>query len=252
MKIGIIGVGVVGGSLAKWLESNTSHQVAKWDPIKNFRDDLNKSDAIFICIPVKPSKKGQDQGPLDECVRFAKSFSEKVLIRSTVLPGTNDRLGTIACPEFLTARIADAEMDRLDILVGDADPRFIANIFYSDKTDHNRKRIMMVRNTEAELAKFAHNCFGAIKVTYFNLIYRVCQDLGLDYENVKDGFLLSGFINEPHTRVPGPDGKLGYGGMCFPENMEALKLHLDEGMHHELYTMIDMVSTFNALIRPEA
>ena len=216
MKIGIIGVGIVGGALAHWFESNTEHEIVKLDPLKNLNDDLTNSDAIFICIPVKPSNEGQDQAALDECVRMAKSFSNKVFIRSTVLHGTNDRLGTIACPEFLTARIADSEMDRLDILVGDCDPFFISDIFPN-------KIFKIVRNTEAELAKFAHNCFGAIKVTYFNMIYKLCLDLDLNYENVREAVLLSGFINKPHTQVPGPDGKFGYGGACFPENMQAFQ-----------------------------
>lgn len=225
MKIGIIGVGVVGQALAKWLQSNTSHEVAKWDPSKGMKDDLRKSDAIFICIPVHPAPEGQDQFQLENCVNMAKGFSEKVFIRSTVLPGTNDRFGTISCPEFLTARIADAEMERLPVLVGDVDPVFISEVFPT-------KSITIVRNSEAELAKFAHNCFGAMKVTYFNLIYKMCQDLDLYYENVKDGFLLSGFINEPHTMVPGPDGKLGYSGSCFPENMEAFESFLDRTMKY--------------------
>lgn len=215
MKIGIIGVGVVGGALADWIKEFTTHELALWDPFKKHTDDLSNSDAIFICIPVRPNGDGQDQDALESCVKLAKNFTDKVFIRSSVLPGTNDRLGTIACPEFLTARIANAEMNRLPILVGETDLETMKLIF-------PWKKIVMVKNSEAELAKFAHNCFGAVKVTYFNMIYQICQDLGLDYESVKSGFLMSGFINEPHTKVPGPDGNLGYGGLCFPENMEAM------------------------------
>ena len=61
-----------------------------------------------------------------------------------------------------------------------------------------------------------------MKVTFFNMIYNISKYLEIDYEKVLGGILMSGFINKPHTQVPGPDGKCGYGGACFPENMEAL------------------------------
>jgi UDPglucose 6-dehydrogenase len=45
--------------------------------------------------------------------------------------------------------------------------------------------------------------------------------MGADYANVHSGCLLSGYINEMHTKVPGPDGKFGYGGKCFPKDVNA-------------------------------
>lgn len=245
MKIGIIGVGVVGGALSDWLENNTAHDVYRWDPYKGYTDDLHKTDAIFICTPVRPGISGQNQVELESTVKFAKSYCDKVFIRSTVLPGTNDRLGTIACPEFLTARIANDEMDRLPILVGTCDPQFIASIFIN-------KQITIVKNKEAELAKFAHNCFGAMKVTYFNIIYDLCKKMDIEYKNVLEGVLLSGFINKPHTQVPGPDGKLGYGGACFPENMEAMRNFLisDESLS-EYSSLISLIKSYNNKFRPE-
>lgn len=242
MKIGIIGVGIVGGALAQWLEINTNHLIVKWDPMKGLKEDLRVCDAIFICIPVRPAANGQDQSDLEKTVNFAKSFSENVFIRSTVLPGTNDRLGTIACPEFLTARVAHDEMDRLPILVGDCNPDLIKKIFES-------KPIYMMRNKEAELSKFAHNCFGAMKVTYFNIIHRLSQDLGIDYENVRNGILMSSFINEPHTMVPGPDGKFGYGGACFPENMKAMTAWLSNDRHLVFHYLFSTIEDYNTEFR---
>lgn len=245
MKIGIIGVGVVGGALANWLENNTAHDVYRWDPYKGLTEDLHKSDAIFICIPVKPGIGGQNHAELESTVKFAKSYCDKVFIRSTVLPGTNDRLGTIACPEFLTARIANDEMDRLPILVGKCDLELIKSIF-------TNKQITMVLNQEAELAKFAHNCFGAIKVTYFNIIYDLCSKMGIDYENVLKGVLLSGFVNKPHAQIPGPDGKLGYGGACFPENMEAMRNWLiSDHEISEYSSLISLIKSYNNKFRSE-
>jgi UDPglucose 6-dehydrogenase len=74
---------------------------------------------------------------------------------------------------------------------------------------------------KSEISEYAHNVFGALKVTYFNAIYDYCQKLGADFSKVHTGCLLSGYINETHTQVPGPDGKLGYGGKCFPKDVNA-------------------------------
>jgi len=238
MKIGIIGVGVVGGALVKWIISNTKHSIARWDPFIGFNESLVGCDAIFICIPVKPSENGQDISELESTVKFAKDFTSNVFIRSTVLPGTNDKLGTISCPEFLTARIADQEMQRLPILVGECNSDLIFNIFPN-------KGITIVNNKAAELAKFAHNCFGAMKVTYFNMIYNLAQDLDVDYEQVLNGVLISGFINEFHTQVPGPDGSLGYGGACFPENMEAFNNYLEKKEYYLNSNFIGLVEELN-------
>lgn len=247
MKIGIIGVGVVGGALSQWLKVNTSHEVAEWDPYKGKTDDLHRTDAIFICIPVKPGPEGQYQEELGSSVEFAKGYCKNVFIRSTVLPGTNDRLGTIACPEFLTARIAHDEMERLPILVGNCLEAFIKEIFPN-------KKITMVKNKEAELAKFAHNCFGAVKVTFFNMIYKLSQDMNINYEDVMKGVFLSGFVNEMHTKVPGPDGLCGYSGFCYPENMDAFTRWLSWlGKDAVLYSeFFDIIQAHNLIFRPDA
>ena len=48
-----------------------------------------------------------------------------------------------------------------------------------------------------------------------------CEQMGADWRKVHTGVLLSGFINDTHTYVPGPDGKFGYGGKCFPKDVNA-------------------------------
>ena len=101
-------------------------------------------------------------------------------------------------------------------------------------------------NIEAEISKYAHNVFGALKVTYFNGIYEYCQKLGIDYENVHKGVLLSGYINKPHTDVPGPDGKLGYGGKCFPKDVNAF---IESLKGSELQKLLEIVPVLNEKFR---
>ena len=58
-------------------------------------------------------------------------------------------------------------------------------------------------------------------MTYFNAVYDYCKRNGADWARVHAGMLLSGYINDTHTFVPGPDGKFGYGGKCFPKDVNA-------------------------------
>lgn len=228
MKIGLIGVGTVGGTLKQYLESLNIHDIRCYDPHKNMNDDLTGCEAIFISIPVKSNHLGQNTTELATMVKTAKIFCSEIYIRSTVLPGTNDALGTISCPEFLTERRAYEDMKSLPIVVGDTATKI-------DKIFPN-KVIVKVRNKEAELGKFAHNCFGAMKVTYFNMIERLCRLYGLDYNDVRSIVFLTGFIEPEHTTVPGPDGKHGWGGKCFPDNVDAFKSFLQR--HNDTATQL--------------
>lgn len=231
MKIGIIGVGMVGGTLKRWFEKNTKHELRLYDPKKGYEADLVGTHAIFVCIPVDPALGGQNLNPMRKIVLKAKSMCDLVFIKSTVLPGTNDRLGTVSCPEFLTARTCDDDMERLPVIMGRTNQHLARLIF-------PKKEIRFMANTEAELAKLAHNCAGAFKVTYWNMINDVCEKLGVKYDKVMHGVGVTGYIEKVHTQVPGPDGKLGYGGACFPSNMAMMSEWLSkEGLEleHELF-----------------
>ncbi len=81
---------------------------------------------------------------------------------------------------------------------------------------------------EAALIKLGCNSFYAVKIQYFTELYLLCSRLGISYENVKNGMLGNGWINKNHTEVPGSDGQISYGGMCFPEDIKALSSYIDD------------------------
>lgn len=220
LRIGMIGLGTVGGTLDKWFKEHTTHHIARFDPAKGHTDNLGDCDAVFVSIPVESVPGGQDIGPLSNCVSMAKKHSQNVFIRSTVLPGTNDLLNTISMPEFLTARHAYEDMCRLPVVVGPADKYLLDQIMPG-------KEKLFFSNKECELAKFTHNCFGAMKVTYFNFIHKMCEHLDIKYWNVKQAANITGFLGTEHLQVPGPDENYGYGGTCFPVNMSAMQYYLE-------------------------
>lgn len=220
MKVGLIGVGMVGGTLKRWFEDHTSFEIRCFDPDKGMCDYLDGCDAIFISIPVENNNYGQNLEYLTKAVFDAQKITPNVFIRSTVLPGTNDSLGTIAMPEFLTARRAYTDMCKLPILCGNRNREIVHNLFPD-------KEIILVKNKEAELAKFTHNCFGAFKVTYFNMIKKLCDFNEVNYERVREISNITGYLGHEHTQVPGHDGKYGYGGTCFGPNMKAIQGYLE-------------------------
>ena len=99
---------------------------------------------------------------------------------------------------------------------------------------------------EAEITKYTHNVFGALKVSYFNGIYNLCEQMGADYKKIQEGILLSGYINSPHTQVPGPDGQFGYGGKCFPKDVDAF---VNMSKELPIYELLKPLKDFNAKFR---
>lgn len=245
-QVGIVGYGVIGSVLKQWIEdNNTNCCFLISDPPKGYNDDLSNSDVIFISLHILTEENGlQDLSLLKSII---KNLPDKpIFIRTTVLPGTCDNLSRELCkevyfmPEFLTERTAYEDFcEQPMIFTGKEE--LLKNIFKG-------KEYLITSNLEAELAKYAHNVFGAVKVTYFNGIYEICQKLHIDYENVRKSTLLSGYINEPHTLVPGPDGKLGYGGKCFPKDVDAF-LNFSKGT--TLFELLKTTKATNEIIKKE-
>lgn len=264
MKLGIVGVGVVGGALASYLKKH-DHEIVLDDPPREIVGDCSDVEALFICVPVETIKDKHGRAVQDYTIlktvlkKYEKPMRGRdvpIFIRSTVLPKTCDNLRKTtklrihAMPEFLTERAADDTFAEQDILCGcDDDPKAITEM--EDLLDKifPDKEIHLVRNREAELAKYAHNVMGAIKVNLFNMISKYAERIQASYENVLEGVLLSGYVNREHTQVPGPDGKYGFAGKCFPKDTLALigemkRMGLQSGS-------LDLVMFENFLIRTQ-
>ena len=67
-----------------------------------------------------------------------------------------------------------------------------------------------------------NNCFFATKVSFMNEMYLISEKCGADWEMAVEGFVRDGRIGHSHLAVPGPDGKMGFGGSCFPKILELL------------------------------
>ena len=219
INVGIIGCGFVGGALKAWLEANNKAcKLFISDPPKGYNDDLSGIDVAFLQIHVPTEDDGtQDLTLMKELIR--KLPDVPVFVRTTILPGTSEMLsketGHQVCymPEFLTERTYIEDFKKQPMVFTGA-IELLCQIFKG-------KTFTTMTPLEAEITKYCHNVFGAYKVTYFNAVYDYCQKMGADWARVHAGMLLSGYINDTHTMVPGPDGKFGYGGKCFPKDVNA-------------------------------
>ena len=217
MQVGIVGCGCIGNALVEWLRlHNPEVSVMIRDPDKGFNDVLDTVSVVFVSIPVETQADGGQSISILEGV-LTELPDVPIFIRSTILPGTTDLLAKklrrklYFMPEFLTERTA--------VLDFSCQPLVVTGEVELMRTIFPGREIIQMTSLEAEIAKYAHNVFGALKVTYFNGISALCSELGVDYKNVQTAVLSSGYINRPHTEVPGPDGKCGYGGKCFPKDV---------------------------------
>ena len=83
------------------------------------------------------------------------------------------------------------------------------------------KTIIETDSLTAEYIKYMNNTFFASKVSIMNEFYRLAKQLGVDWETALYGFVSDQRIGDSHLNVPGPDGKLGFGGTCFPKDINA-------------------------------
>lgn len=247
MKIGIIGCGVIGGALLKACRVKDMNVVG-YDPNKEGLKDfapILKTQLAFLCLPT-PTKGGRQDDSIVEgtLATLAKeNYAGVVCVRSTVLPGTTMKFQTAYptlrlthCPEFLTAASPFEDLIKQTVVLVGGSNVNDKHVVYDFWRQFDRKTpIRMLDTTEqSEMAKYIHNCFLATKVSFFNDIYELCQVMGIDYKMSLWGALDVGQIGSGHTKVPGPDGELGYGGMCFPKDMNAiLNLFAQQGLPAE-------------------
>jgi len=227
MEIGLIGCGIIGGAFNNWQEAHTKNVIRINDEPKGIIESFDTVRAIFICLPCPTrNDRRQDTSIIVKKILEFRHLRVPFILRSTVLPGTTDDLvhrtgaSIYFCPEFLTERQADSDFNKHSIAVG------VPEIYQTHISElmgeiFPEKEIILISNVEAEISKYTSNCFGAVKVHYFNVIYSLCRNLGADYEKVLKAAMIPGFIEPTHTTIPGPDGQFGYGGKCLPKDLKA-------------------------------
>jgi UDPglucose 6-dehydrogenase len=257
-KVGIIGNGFVGESQAFAFSPIADVRIYDIDPLKSTTtlEDVHTCDFIFVCVPTPMKSSGnQDLSYVDSVFEHANS-GPVYIIKSTVLPGTTKQLQTkykdlniIFNPEFLTERTAKLDMltQARIVLGGEREMTNKVELLYSSR--FMNRHFIHTDSTTAELIKYMNNSFFATKVSIMNEFHRLSNALGANWNDALYGFASDGRIGDSHLHVPGPDGKLGYGGTCFPKDVNAI-VTLAEELGAPLNTIAAGWKT-NLEVRPE-
>ena len=198
-------------------------------------DKMNECELIFISVPTPMSKNGSCHlniihSVLEDLKKI--NYNGQVILRSTVPVGTSDSLNVSFMPEFLTEKnFINDFINNKDWIFGlkgnNKDIDFkkkiskLFNLAYENKKI-NFCNLNFVSNTEAEMIKLFRNCYLATKVSFCNEIFQFCKIKNINYENVRKLSCNDERIQHSHSHVPGPDGKLGFGGTCFPKDLNSL------------------------------
>jgi len=236
-KIGIVGQGFVGTAIREGLSHIFDMQT--YDKFKeevstcNTLQELSKKvEILFVCLPTPMNKDGScNLSIIESVIEELDGYNNNniAIIKSTIPPGTTERLNSqcqnlkiVFSPEFLTeANFIDDFKNQNRVIIGGPRPAStkVKNLF--TKAFPGIAIIKTGSNT-AETVKYFTNCFLAVKVGFANEFKQICDKVDVDFDKVVEYGLYDKRIGSTHFSVPGPDGRLGFGGSCFPKDLNAL------------------------------
>jgi len=268
-RIGIIGKGFVGSAVAHGFSDQTGYsteiRIFDKDPARSentLGDTVNQSDFIFLSVPTPASSTGQIdlsivENALTDISEINKNDSNIILLRSTVIPGTSSmlqekfpKLRIIFNPEFLTERSALFDFINQSRIILGGEPKYTQKV-----KDLYRNRfgeylpVIETNYQTAELIKYMNNLFFATKVSFLNEMKLVADKTNVNWDLAMQGFVMDGRVGHSHLSVPGPDGKLGFGGSCFPKDIQAM-IAFGESLDIDMNTLSGAWKT-NLTVRPE-
>lgn len=248
MKIGIIGVGVVGGAVRHGMRK-IGHEVKVFDiklPETSINDVVD-TEVCFISVPTKTDEDGTNDTSIVEATitDLAKvGYRGVAAIKSTVIPGTTDRLKEkspsmrlVFSPEFLRERYAEVDfVENMDICPIGA---YNDEDFEVVKKAHGNipQKVIQLTPKEAEFVKYFSNVFNALRITFANEFYDVCAAAGVRYQNVKDAVVFRKNIPDAYLEVN--EMMRGFGGVCLPKDTQAFATYAKKmGLDLKLFDLI--------------
>ena len=223
MDVGIIGYGFVGRATHRSIQTYRSkHEVSIFDPayMNSDLDAVKKTEICFICVPT-PTRERQDLSALEDALKSLDRYEGLVVIKSTILPITWDyinmrfhHLNLMVAPEFLSQHNPYYPQEHL---LG------VKDLFQAELYDRLLPGGKITDPRCACMIKYVHNCFGALKVSFFHEIFETCQKERISYREMLRLLLqITDHIGKTYT-TPFLDGKPGFGGACFPKDVKAFQ-----------------------------
>jgi UDPglucose 6-dehydrogenase len=240
MKIGFIGQGFIGKNYANDFENRGLDVVryAMEEPYVANKEKIAECDIVFIAVPTPTTPDGFNDGILRAVLPLVGK-EKTAVIKSTILPGTTKKfqdefpdIFVLNSPEFLREKTAAEDAAKPN--------RNIVGIPKKDAEYEKRAREVLsvlpkapyeliADSSETELIKYAGNIFLYFKIMYANVFYEIAEQLGADYDVVKDAVAADPRIGPSHLSVIHPSGHpgavpgRGAGGHCFIKDFAALR-----------------------------
>jgi UDPglucose 6-dehydrogenase len=241
-NIGIIGKGFVGSAVAGGFSASSGFdsviRIFDIDPKKSIHtleETVIESDFLFISVPTPANDDGSiDLSYLDSCLGSINEINGSsrpiILVRSTVVPGSTSQfqekyknLRLVFNPEFLTERNALFDfLSQQRFILGGEDKNTTAVEELIQARFGKTVAIIKTDFETAELIKYMCNTFFATKISFLNEMFLIAKACNADWDVAREGFIRDGRVGTSHTNVPGHDGKAGFGGHCFPKDIQAL------------------------------
>jgi nucleotide sugar dehydrogenase len=232
MKIAIVGHGYVGKGMERLFRNRFELGIV--DTVTQpDRGAAKGADLAVVCVPTPQGPDGAaDTSAVEEVVRWLDA--PLILIKSTVPPGTTDRLAKETgkavhfSPEYMGEptwfvppwKYPDPRAPETHdfVIVGGPKADFVLDFFV--KVMAPNTRYMACTAIEAELAKYMENSWFAMKVTFCNEFARIAETFGIEYKKLRELWLLDSRMDPDHTIVfrDAP----GFGGKCLPKDLAAI------------------------------
>jgi UDPglucose 6-dehydrogenase len=248
MKIGIIGLGVVGTANCLGFKQ-LGHVVSYHDiNLGTTIDDVVDTDIVFVCVPSPENSDSSCDTSIVQDVLHElnnKMYTGIVAIRSTVEPGFTQSMidfypNLILCftPEFLRERCAlDDFTNNCQLLAVGTNDTWVYNKVVEAHGSYPKKS-KQLKPAEAEILKYYSNVFAALKVTFANIMFELSESLNCDYSVIKESFVSTGKADDSY--LDANYNLRGYGGVCLPKDTRALAELLERvGLDFELIRAID-------------
>ena len=235
MKIAIIGFGFVGKATLNGLTNDVETLLI--DPklgtsskeLKAFNPDF-----VFVCVPTPMGKNGSiDSNIIFDVIKDIEKYSPNTIavIKSTITPDIvesilESKINIVYNPEFLRERTADEDFINSKMIIFGGTKEYCKKTadFYRNYTKCKCNDYQFMPADKASLLKYTVNSFLATKVLFFNEIHDLFErlDTNMSWEDFISVIQLDSRIGKSHMQVPGPDGRYGFGGACFPKDTNAL------------------------------
>lgn len=236
--VGIFGYGYVGKAVEV---AFFNHATVVHDPaypiLHTVSDVVEAAEIIFICVPTPSGKDGIDASAVFEALGYFDKDKDRdkklFVVKSTILPRIYREikvrygdLHIVVHPEFLRSNCwrLDAVNPPIRVIGSESanDADRLMGLYHDSVFGGVHSPVVHVTPEEACVVKYFANVFLATKVALANDMQEFCAKQGIEWEAVQAALCRDPRIGETHLGVPGPDGKFGYGGACFPKDIAAL------------------------------